>query len=357
MSQSGKKQTKKGSAEPTVSPRLQTGDRPSRRTAIILASVVIILILAIVGVIGYPTYIAPFHRTVITVDNINIRMDYFLKRIKLSGSDPIAMLTQLTNDQIVKLGAPQYGIAVSPDDVDQLLKSMFRGHSENVSESGDISLAEFNEWYRQTLNESGLTDAEYKEIITTELLKSHLQEYLAARMPTVAEQAHIYVMTLETQKQAEKARARWEAGEKFTDLAVELSLDRSTGENGGEVGWFPKGGILTPQLEYEAFELSTGNVSQPIPIINEEEQSEGGTAPTIIGYHLIMVSEKASRELDATALQVLRSKVLDDWLSSQRQNYNIKWRGLTGDSFDSETYAWINWQVSKSKSSSSSSSQ
>src|SRR3972149_1448951 len=127
MSQSRKSQTGNSSAEPPVGPRPKSGDNQSRRTAIILAAVVIVLILAIVGIIGYPTYVAPFRRPIITVDNINIRMDYFLKRIKLSGSDPIAMLTQLTNGQIIKLGAPQYGISVSPGDVDQLLKTMFQG--------------------------------------------------------------------------------------------------------------------------------------------------------------------------------------------------------------------------------------
>ena len=344
MSQSGKKQTRKGSVEPIASPRLQAGDRQGKRTAIILAAVVIVLILAIVGVIGYPTYVAPFRRTVITVDNINIRMDYFLKRIKLTGSDPIAMLTQLTNDQIVKLGAPKYVISVSSDNVDQAMRSIFQGQSGNAS--APFSEPEYKEWYRQLLNESGLSDAEYRDIITIELYRSRLQQYLADRMPTVAEQAHLHIITLETLKDAEKARTRWEAGEKFADLARELSLDTTTGEKGGEVGWFPKGVIPISQIDFEAFNLNTGNMSEPLPIISEEEQPEGGTASTIIGYHLIMVSERAIRELDDNSLQVLRGKVVDSWLSTQRQNYNIQWYGLN-DGFDSETYAWINWQLQK----------
>lgn len=354
MSQSGKKQTRKGSAEPSVSPRLQAGDKQGRRTAIILAAVVIILILAIVGVIGYPTYIAPFRRTIITVDNINIRMDYFLKRIKSTGSDPIAMLTQLTNDQIVKLGAPKYGISVSPEDIDQTMKAVFQGQSGNVSESANVSETEYKAWYRQLLNESGLSDAEYRDIITIEIFRSRLQEYLAARMPTVAEQAHVYGIYVETEKEANNVRARWAAGEKFTDLAKALSLDTTTAEKGGELGWFPKGGILTPQLESEAFNLSTGNISEPLPVMSDEQQADGTTAPTVVGYHLIMVTERANRELDEYSLQVLRGNVVDSWLSTERQNYNIKWYGLN-DNFDSETYAWINYQVAKSKSTSSSS--
>jgi len=279
-------------------------------------------------------------------------MDYFLKRIKITGSDPIAMLTQLTNDQIIKLGAPKYGISVSPEDIDQTMRSVFQGQSGDGSSSANFSEPEFKEWYRQLINENGLSDAEYRDIITIELYRSRLQEYLAARMPTIAEQAHVYLISVETQKEAENVRARWAAGEKFTDLAKEISLDTTSGENGGEIGWFPKAGILTPQLEYEAFNLSTGNVSEPLPVISDQEQPDGTTAPTIVGYHLILVSEKANRELDANALQVLRSKVVDTWLSTKRQNYNIKWSGLN-DGFDSETYAWINYQLAKGKPASS----
>ncbi len=295
---------------------------------------------------GYPTYVAPFRRTIITVDNVNIHMDYFLKRIKLTGSDPIAMLTQLTNDQLIKLGAPQYGISISPQDIDQTMRSVFQGQSGNAS--AVVSEPDFKEWYRQLLNESGLSDSEYREIISIEIYRSRLQEYLAERMPNIAEQAHIYIISVETQKQADSIRARWANGEKFTDLAKEFSLDKSTGDNGGEIGWFPKAGILTPQLEFEAFSLSTGNVSAPLPIITDQQQEDGSTAPTIVGYHLILVTERANRELDANALQVLRSKVVETWLTTERENHTIKWSGLN-DSFDSETYAWINYQLAKSK--------
>ncbi|MEK7353963.1 MAG: peptidylprolyl isomerase, partial [Chloroflexota bacterium] len=240
------------------------------------------------------------------------------------------------------------GISVSPEDIDQTMRSVFQGQSENASASAAAFETEFKEWYRQRLNESGLTDAEYRDIITIEIYRSRLQEYLAARMPTIADQAHVYVISVETQKEAEKIRARWAAGEKFTALAKELSLDKTTGDNGGEVGWFPRGGILTPQLEYEAFNLSTGNTSEPLPVISDQQQADGTTAPTVIGYNLILVTERANRELDANALQVLRSQVVDSWLSTERQNYNIKWHGLN-NGFDSETYAWINYQLAKGK--------
>ncbi|MBI2850989.1 MAG: peptidylprolyl isomerase [Chloroflexi bacterium] len=346
MSQAGKKRTNRPPAE---HPLPHPVERHGRGTAIAIAAAVLILILAIVGIIGYPTYIAPFQKTIITVDDTNIRMDYFLKRIKLTGSDPIAMLTELTNDQLIKLGAPRYGISVSPEDIDQTLRSVFQGQSDNTSGGAGFPEREFQEWYRQRLNESGLTDKEYRDIIATEIYRSRLQEHLARIMPTIAEQIHLYAIVVEKEKEAQSIRDRWLKGEKFSDLATQLSLDRITGDKGGEVGWFPEGGILTPQIEFEAFDLATGNMSQPIPIIDQNaQQPDGSTAPTVVGYQLLMVTERGERELDENAKQVLRSKVVDTWLTTERQGHKIEWRGLSG-SFDSETYAWINYQLAKSK--------
>jgi len=349
MSQS-RKNRNKGSSETPVSHKT-TVDRQNRRSAIIIALAVVVLILVIVGVSVYPTYIAPFRRNVITVNDINIRMDYLIKRIKLSGSDPIGMLTQLTNDQIIKLGAPRYGITVNQADIDSTLRSMYQGQT-----SANFSEGEFNEWYRQLLNESGLSEAEYKDIITTEQMRARLQDHLASMMPTVAEHVHLHIIAVSTLNEAENVITKWESGTSFSDLAKQYSLDKTTGEKGGEVGWFPSGGVLTPQIEFEAFQLATGNISQPVASIADQEQPDGSTAPTVVGYNLLMVSEKAIRQLDDNALNVLKSKVLDTWFEQERQNYTIKWRGLTGDAFDSETYAWINYQVAKAKSASTGSS-
>ena len=352
MSQSGNRRTDRGSAEQSSRPKRRSGSVPTRRTAIILTAVVILVILAIVGAFAYPTYIAPFRISVITGENIDIKMDYFIKRIKLSGSDPIAMITQLTNDQVIKLGAPNLGISVTQQDLDETMRAMFESGS---SGNGTATDAEYKEWYRQLLNESGLTDAEYREIVTIELLRSRLQEYLAVRMPTVAEQVHLNGIFVEKLKDAEDIRARWAAGEKFGDLAKTFSLDSQIAAKGGEIGWFPQGGALPANFEYEAFNLTSGNVSEPLPEIQDQQQPDGSSAPTIIGYHLLMVSERAERELDANSLQILRGKVVDNWVSEERTKYNMKWHGLN-NGFDSETYAWINYQIAKSKASGSSSS-
>ncbi len=339
MSQSKKKRTGRrteGQQSPEV--KVVYKNQVSRRTAFIIAGVVIALILIILGIAYYPTYIAPYQISVVTVDDVSIRMDYFIKRTRAAGSDPMAMLGNIAREEIVKMAAPQFGIEFSEEDIDQELRRIAGG------ESGTISESEFKEWYRQRLNETELSGSEYREILSTSLMASKIHQYLAARMPTVAEQAHIHVMLLESQKEAEKAMARLEAGEDFAAIARELSLDASTRDDGGDIGWVPRG-VINPQIEYAAWELETDKLSEPLIVYNTDDPS----AIEPIGYYLILVSERAdSREVAEEYIPTLQSKLLDAWFAEEMQYHEIKYHGLN-NGFDSETYAWINWQLSKTE--------
>jgi len=300
-----------------------------RRTAIIVASVVIVLILIIVGVSLYINA-APFRRIIITVDDITINMDYFLKRIRLADVDAMQMLDTLTNELLIRIEAPKYVAEVSPEDVNQELKRIASGGGETISES------EFKEWYRQLLNEIDLSDSEYKELVADDLLTTRLQEYLGERVPTVAEQVHLHAIVAETEEDAKKIRARWEAGEDFADLAQEVSLDEQSKEEGGNIGWLPRG-ILPYGFDEVVFSLAIGDVSEPMLYISDYTSEE-------IFYYLFMVSEKAdAREIDEGPLQILKAGALDEWLVKVKEMklHETKW------DFNSEIYAWINWQLSK----------
>ncbi len=340
MSQSRRPRSERRSEERSGGGDAAAKDHRGRWMRIIIAAVVLIIIGGIAVAAFYPTYIAPFRLTIITVDESSINMDYFLRISKITGADPFTTLNSLSEQLIIKIEAPKYGIEVSPEEIDQELRLIARGGSEFISES------EFNEWYRQRLNQTNFSDEEYRDIIETGLLAAQLQEYWAARVSTVAEQVHLYGLFVETEKEAEEARARWAAGEEFIDLAVELAPDEETAASGGEMGWFPRG-VMTAQFEYEAFNLTAGNVSQPIPIFSPDTDLTSGREPTVLGWSLFWVKERTeARELDEASLQVIKSQALENWLISEMANHEVKYYGLK-NSFDSETYAWINWQLSK----------
>jgi len=302
--------------------------RKQRRTAFIIASVVITLILIIVGVSYYFSENARYRRlTITTVDNTSINMDYFLMRTRLAGADPIVMLGRLTDEQLIKIEAPRYGIEVSPEDINQELRRIARGESETISET------EFKEWYRQLLNEIGLSDSEYKEFVATSLLAARLHEYLAERVPPVAEQIYLHSALLNTEEVAEI----WEKGgarEDVDKLISEIWQDKQSEGKVDDLGWLPRG-VLPPGFDEAAFSLAIGDVSEPLAYIGDPDSEE-------TFYHLLMVSEKAdAREVDENSLQILKAQALDAWLLEEIKLHKVEWN------FNSEIYAWINWQLAK----------
>lgn len=307
--------------EKPATPKTAAADRGGKWPAIIIAFIAVAIILIIVGFFYNQQYLEPFRRTIITVDNTDITMDYFLKRSRQTGLDAMAMLEALTNEQILKQEAPKYIGEVTSADINQELKKIAQGVSENITDS------EFKEWYRQQLNEAKLSDAEYKELIRNRLLAIRLQEYLAERVPTIGEQVHVYAIVVETFEDAEAVKARLDAGEDFGDLAREVSLDTETGEKGGELGWIPRG-AMDFLFDETAFSLNIGEASDILP--------------TEQGFYLLKVSEKAvAREIEEEFLQVLKGQALQNWFAEERQFHEIKY------DFNSEIYAWINWQLAK----------
>ncbi len=309
--------------------------RAGRKQTIILVSVVAVVILAIVGIFYYIQYVVPFQRTVVVVDGVSIKMRYFLKRTQIAGVSAMEMLQTFTNELIIKQVAPQppYNIRVTDEDVDEAFKELFRGTSETISDS------EFKEWYRQQLNEIGFSDAEYRDLMHTALLRVQLHQYLAERVPTVAEQVYLHI----TQPDTDEMEKIWETyvdEEDLAELTEKIWQDRQSRGEVADLGWVARGAI-EDRIEWAAFSLDIGVVSQPVQV------PTGQGAPEEATFYLIMVSEKAAaREVDEDDLERLKARALDDWLIQESENHKIEFHGRY-NGYDSETDAWIQWQLQR----------
>jgi len=87
-------------------------------------------------------------------------------------------------------------------------------------------------------------------------------------MPNEIHCAHILV---KTEKEAQTVIARLEKGDKFANIASEISLCPS-GKRGGDLGTFGRGRMVR-EFEEAAFALQKGQVS---PIVKTE-----------FGYHIV----------------------------------------------------------------------
>jgi parvulin-like peptidyl-prolyl isomerase len=283
-----KKKVEKPRREPTKR-QLSRWQQQERRRRLILG-VGIAIIVTVLGVIGGGVYTQwyvgeykPLHEVLIEVNDTQFDMDYYIKMLdyyyRASQIEP-QQLTTFTDEvveiieqnELIRQEAMKLGISVSDEEVDE----EFRSHDLPVSE-------------------------DYRDVVRTQLLVDRLlDEYFDEQVPTYAEQRYILAMFLESERQANEVRDRIEAGEDFTTLAGELSLDDTSREKEGDFGWHPEG-ILPLLLENSiveeyAFSAEAGVLSQPI-------YDESRMKP--VGYWLIKVLERDDEARGANVKVIL----------------------------------------------------
>ncbi len=147
-----------------------------------MATVVLVVLGLAIGIGYYVIYVVPLQYTIVKVNDTEINIDYFIRRLSRGTADDIfTMIETVTNEELIRQGAPRYGIEVTDEEVMDQLRADARG--ENVT----ISEPEFRTWFRTQLNESGLSEAELKKLTRIYIMGGRLQEYLAVRTSSVAE--------------------------------------------------------------------------------------------------------------------------------------------------------------------------
>jgi len=289
----------------------------------LITAAALLVVATIAGFAIYRDQVRPFRTTVLIVGDASIDMGYFLKRAAASNEKPLALLQLLSFEEIIRQAAPNspYNIKVSDTDVEQALRTMARGNSDSIAED------EFDEWYRQQLNDSRLSNVEYRELVRTRLLSAGLTQYLAERIPTVAEQVRLHVIARPTVEDALAVRERLDAGEDLGQLARQLNQDPRLRDKEGELGWYTRE-ALAPDLAKVAFDdLAVGEASNPLQV------GDGN-------FGVFVVTEKAARDVDRNDLQRKKSTVLDDWLANAFMTHKVEFHGFN-NGYDSETDSWV----------------
>ena len=178
----------------------------------------------------------------------------------------------------------------------------------------------FEARYRDYQRATAGTDAIIRQDIENQILRRKLSEQITSAVAAHAEQVRARHILLPDETAAMAAQERLQRGESFAALAAELSTDSSNKDQGGDLGWFPRGAMVS-EFEQAAFQLQPGQTSGPVK--------------TSFGVHLIRVDERdAARELDPQQLQRARSDAFGKWLEKARDEHTI-------DRFvDADKVAW-----------------
>ncbi len=146
----------------------------------------------------------------------------------------------------------------------------------------------------------GYTWEELVADLHLQLLVADQRDRIAGNIPDAVEQVELRQVFAFTEAGAERALADLNAGTPFEEVAFEFSP-----ETGGYLGWVPRGYLLVPAVETAVFD-------QPVGSYTEIIESE-------IGYHIVLVIDRAVRPLTSDARLTLARQALYTWLDGRRE--------------------------------------
>lgn len=185
-------------------------------------------------------------------------------------------------------GAQAAGFSVSDSDVQARLDQL----------AADVDLPA---WMAQW----GYTEEDLFQSLKLQLLADYQKKQILESIPESAEQVELQQVFAYTETSARNALVSLNSGRDFDEVA--FTYDPTTG---GYLGWAPRGYLLIPALEEVAFSLPIGEYSEVI-------ESE-------IGYHILLVLDRAERPLTSDARMTLQRTALHTWLDQQRAQATIE---------------------------------
>ncbi len=207
------------------------------------------------------------------------------------------VLDALIETELIAQAAEAMGVMITPEMIDARLAELEEasGGSENFA-----AWLETNQW----------TAGEFREALAAEMLTEATVREVTVDVPTTAEQVNARYLQVDDAQLAQSLLDQVRSGADFAVLAREYSLDRITGENGGELGFFARGSLLVPEIEAAAFELQPGEISEVITGTRAD-----GTGTT---YYVVQVVDRdPQRELSADLRFVMLQQRFETWLAEQ----------------------------------------
>ncbi|MFY0519107.1 peptidylprolyl isomerase [Lysinibacillus sp. UGB7] len=252
------------------------------------------------------------------VDGIKISQKDLDQELRIQYGAEV--LETLISHKIIELEAAKQNITV-PDEVIQ------SEYEELIQSYGD------GDTFKEVLKSNGLTEAAVKDNIRTyqlgkkvisasiEITDEEVEQYFKDNKDSYGQEEQVEVrhILLEDEVTAQEVLKKVQAGEDFTTLAKDYSIDTVTSEDGGNLGYISKG-QMDEAFEEAAFVLEVNGVSD---IVQSAE-----------GYHVIKVTakvpaeeaifENVKDEIFATVLESRIDEQYSTWIAEKLEQYDIE---------------------------------
>ncbi len=243
-------------------------------------------------------YVAKVGSVSITQDDVNRELKVYPEQIQRMFAGPDGMdkfVDELVKKEMLYQEAKKKGFENNPD------------YQKKVEEFKKITLI-------------GLLlekEIEEKAKVSDADVKKYYDEHKAEM--TQGGQIRASHILVKTEDEANKILEQIKKGGDFGKLAKEKSIDKASGGNGGDVGFFSKGQMV-PEFENAASRLKVGEV--------------GGPVKTRFGYHIIKVTGKKEGQIvefdkikDMLSQRVTAEKqkaVFDSYIDGLKKSYSVE---------------------------------
>jgi peptidyl-prolyl cis-trans isomerase C len=207
----------------------------------------------------------------------------------------IQVLNVLIEQEVIAQASTQLGIAVSDAEIDAEITGLQQG----------LNGIPWDQW----LVNNQYTEDELRAALRNSIITNRVRDTVIAQLDEQIEHVHARHILVKTEAEAQSVLDRLAGGEDFASLATTLSLDVTTRDFGGDLGWFIREELLDVSLADTAFTIEAGQITGPVI--------------TRLGYHILQTLEKESRLIEPERMPLLIENVFNRWLEEELLSASI----------------------------------
>ncbi|NLA10573.1 MAG: foldase [Firmicutes bacterium] len=268
-----------------------------RESAFLKPQNIILAVLALV-ILGAAAVIISmqFNPTVAVVNGKKIKRSELYEAMYTEGGKET--LEGLVFRQLIIQEAKKCGVTVSDEEIDAEIDTVIGEHFMGAKEQFDSFLAQQG-YSLQMIQDNARINIMARKIVEADLEISEADalEYFNENKENydIPEEVRARHILVKTEEEALEAISRLEKEEDFAELAKELSTDPGSKDQGGDLGFFPRGRMVK-EFEEVAFALGDGERSEPVKSTH--------------GYHIIETLER--KEGRAVTYEEVAEKVKEE---------------------------------------------
>jgi foldase protein PrsA len=177
------------------------------------------------------------------------------------------------------------------------------------------TLEAYNQDYQdfiKALSDFRIRERDFLAYVNIGMIEQKLRDAYQAEIEREQEHAFTRVILAESEEVASEIVQRLEEGEEWEDLAAEFSLDTSTRDNGGELGWVTFDDLLRlyGEIGVAAFLNEDASIIGPLP-------AETGQS------FLFRIDDREVREMSDETFEIARNQAFDTWVQNLRNEAEV----------------------------------